>query len=120
MSARSIRRMNQRNARRRARRVAGAALGASLALVPAADAATFTVDSSADGPAGPCGLGNCTLRDALDQANSPANPGLDQIAFAGTVTSITLTAGELPITTPVAIAAPGAAQVTIDANDASR
>jgi hypothetical protein len=78
--------------------------------VGAAHAATFTVTSTAD-----AGLG--TLRDAVDLAN--AAPGPDTINFAVTGT-ITLTTGAIRILDALTIQGPGAANLTIDGNQASR
>ena len=58
----------------------GAILLALLATAAASSrAATFTVDSAGDGPAGPCVPGGCTLRNAILAANEAAGP--DTIAF---------------------------------------
>ena len=78
--------------------------------VGTAHAATFTVTSTAD--AGPG-----TLRDAVDLAN--AAPGADTINFAVTGT-ITLTTGAIRILDALTIQGPGAANLTIDGNQASR
>lgn len=44
------------------------------------DATTFTVNSNADTDDGVCNAAHCTLREAINAANS--NPGTDTIAFA--------------------------------------
>src|SRR5947209_14146927 len=75
--------------------------------------AMFLVTSSLDdGSAG-------TLRDAVTQANS--TPGADAIAFApGLNGVITLTGGELDIGDDLTIVGPGAAQLAVSGNHASR
>ena len=78
--------------------------------VGTAHAATFTVTSTGD--AGPG-----TLREAVDLAN--AAPGADTINFAVTGT-ITLTTGVIRILDALTIQGPGAANLTIDGNQASR
>ena len=91
MSARQIRRLKRRDAERRSRPgrsgtatlAAGAAtLGATALFVPAADAATFTVTSTADNGS------DGTLRKEIQDAN--VSPGDDVITFAsglsGTIT----------------------------------
>jgi CSLREA domain-containing protein/uncharacterized repeat protein (TIGR01451 family) len=50
------------------------------AAQPAAVAATFTVNSSDDHNDGTCNAGDCTLREAINAANT--NAGTDTIAFA--------------------------------------
>ena len=121
LSARSIRRRSERERSRRLRRRAliGAA-AVSGALAPAAHAATFNVDVPGDGPASVCGPGNCTLRDAIVEANSPSHPGLDHITFDPSLSTVTLTAGSIPVTEALSIEGPGQAQLAVDANDASR
>ncbi len=54
-------------------------LVALWALHNAAQAAVFTVNSTADTDDGACDATHCTLREAINLAN--ANPGLDTIAF---------------------------------------
>jgi Domain of unknown function (DUF4394)/Bacterial Ig domain/Calx-beta domain/Domain of unknown function (DUF4214) len=63
----------------------------------------------------------CTLRAAIEQANADA--GSNNINFASSVTgTITLTLGELSITSPdgVAISGPGARVLTVSGNNVSR
>ena len=55
-------------------------VGAALALAPAAGAATFTVNTIVDGPAGVCDIEQCTLREAILAANT--SPENDLIAFS--------------------------------------
>lgn len=85
---------------------------AALAAVPAANAATFTVTTLADGGAG-------SLRQAIEDANG--NAGADVINFqAGLTGTITLTTGQLEVTDSVDIQGPGASTITVSGNDASR
>ncbi|MBO9663551.1 choice-of-anchor Q domain-containing protein [Dokdonella sp.] len=81
---------------------------ALIAGAPCAHAATFTVTSLGDSGAG-------TLRNAIAQANQAA--GADTITFQlAAPGTITLTSGELTISDSLTITGPGAARVTIDAN----
>src|SRR5262249_332844 len=84
------------------------------ALVSVAN--TITVTSTGDGPdnAANCPGANCRLRDAI----AKAVPG-DTIDFAVTGT-ITLTSGELFISKNLTIQGPGAGQLKISGNHASR
>jgi hypothetical protein len=77
--------------------------------------ATITVDISGDTHK----AGHTTLRDAINQANKD---GGDTIRFAGSLagSTITLTHGELAITSTMTITGLGATQLTIDGNGASR
>ncbi|MCH8902269.1 MAG: CSLREA domain-containing protein, partial [Chloroflexi bacterium] len=95
----------------------GLAMALALALPGSADAATFTVDSTADAPDanpgdGVCddGAGNCTLRAAIEEANALA--GADTITLpAG---SYALTGGELDITDDLTITGAGPATTFVD------
>ena len=95
----------------------------ALLCIPTAHAATILVTSNADGVATD---GNCTLREAVQAANTNTAVDLcaagdadnDTIAFA-TPFTITLTAGEILITDDVAITG-GATRTTINAAGASR
>ena len=109
MSARAFRRQRHRRiaaARRRAqlrlRRagfVAGAAAGGFAIALPASAAADFQVNSSADAPVDTCDPlpAGCTLRDAVNAANTTAGP--DTITFNSALSGnpITLTQGEIQI-----------------------
>ena len=73
---------------------------------------TFTVLNLADSGPG-------SLRQAVMAAG--ANPGPDVIAFDPAVKgTITLTSGQIPITTDLAINGPGADKLTVSGNDSSR
>jgi len=73
-------------------------------LEPAAQAATFTVNSTADTDDGLCNVANCTLREAINAANGAA--GADKITFniaGGGVKTINLQSGLPTITGVLAI-----------------
>ena len=73
---------------------------------------TFTVSNTND-------AGQGSLRQAVLDAN--ANAGADTITFDPSVTgTITLTSGEISITDSLTITGPGAANLTVSGNDASR
>lgn len=88
---------------------------AALALEPLEDRAvpsTFTVMNLADS-------GDGSLRAAV--AASQANPGPDVIEIAkGVKGTITLTTGQLNVTTDLTINGPGANELTVSGNDGSR
>lgn len=131
MSARSIRRSHERveaGERRRRARLAkragiatAAAIGSSVVLTSPAMAATFVVDTLNDSAPNDCATDDCTLREAVQDANG--NPGPDTITFddalAGT---ITLTLGQLAIddSAGVTITDTGTNEVTISGNDSTR
>ena len=104
----------------------GALLGAAGAA--SADAATITVNSTADNTTS--GDTSCTLREALANANSDsdtsggdcvAGSGADTIAFTVPAAStITLSGTQLTISDSVTVAGPGAAALTVSGNNASR
>src|SRR4051794_5891031 len=82
--------------------------------------ALYTVNSTADLGTGTGTTGD--LRYCLTQAN--AAPGADSITFDPTVfataKTIVLTGSELPVSDDVTITGPGAAQLTVSGNKASR
>jgi hypothetical protein len=87
------------------------------ATPPAAALATITVTSTGDGAANAANCPhatNCRLRDAIAKAVAS-----DTIDFSVTGT-ITLTSGELTISKNLTINGPGATQLTISGNQASR
>ena len=124
---RQQRRARERAARKVARRAI--AIGALL-TAGTASAATITVNSLADTTV--AGDTQCTLREALNNANSNSDTsggdctagvaGLDTIVFQpGLTGTITLGGSELPqIVGDVTINGPGAAVITISGNNASR
>ncbi len=105
----------------------GAALAMGAVLAPeAVEAAVITVNSTADTAAVDA---QCTLREAITNANAnaatevdcAAGTGLDTIDFALTLpATITLSGTSLSIVDPLIIDGPGQTDLTIDANDASR
>jgi len=104
-------------------RFLAAALLAGVAAIPGAHGDTaqggpfYTVNTKSDHDDGVCGNIDCTLREAINAAN--ASPG--EIQFASNVRGvITLTGGELLITTGMTIDGPGANLLSIDANSSSR
>ena len=121
MPPRAVRRAREREASRQAKRrarfarrsalSAGIAVGAGAILVPAAEAANFQVNSLADTGDGVCDAfpGQCTLRDAIDDANNSPNAVVpDTVDFrSGLSGSINLYAGEIPITEALTINGPG-------------
>ncbi len=81
--------------------------------------AALVVNTNADGDDGTCDLANCTLREAIAQANNNA-PSLDAISFAPHVVgSIVLTGGELAISDDLVINGPGAGTLTISGGNLS-
>ncbi len=106
--------MSERSIRRAVGVGTTTAVGASVFFAPSAEAATFTVTSTADTGA------EGTLRKEIQDAN--ALDGDDVIVFqAGLSGTITLTGGEIPIIYDgLEIQGPGADEITISGNDASR
>ncbi|MGH2950810.1 MAG: right-handed parallel beta-helix repeat-containing protein, partial [Solirubrobacterales bacterium] len=105
---------------------AGAALGASAVLAPAAQADTFQVTSTEDeldpGPTAVECDDDCTLREALYEANDDSD-GPDTITFAANVTgTITVDAGydQFYIQEGVTIQGPGANVLAISGGDDRR
>jgi CSLREA domain-containing protein len=102
-------------------------LALTLAVgTPTANAATISVNTSADELNAD---GDCSLREAITAANTntavdacPAGqpaPTVDVIGFSVTGT-ITLTSGQLTITDDLTIDGPGATNLTISGNNATR
>ncbi|MFQ6101034.1 MAG: right-handed parallel beta-helix repeat-containing protein [Anaerolineae bacterium] len=77
----------------------GLVLALMLALAQPSHAATYTVNSTDDVNDGTCNTSHCSLREAINAANS--NPGADSITFDGTLFSaggvITITNGTLTL-----------------------
>ncbi|HEX8077308.1 MAG TPA: CSLREA domain-containing protein, partial [Chthoniobacterales bacterium] len=72
-----------------------------------------------------CGVGDCTLREAIRRANALSNaPNPQTITFSasvtGTITLLTSAGGELTITDSVNIAGPGARVLAVSGNVQSR
>jgi len=93
--------------------IAGAAMaGVGLLAGGAAEAATFNVTNLNDAGAG-------SLRQAIDDANAAA--GADDVTFqAGLSGTITLSSGQLEITDSLTVTGPGAANLSVSGNNASR
>jgi hypothetical protein len=94
----------------------GFTLGATLAMGGVAQAAcNCTVNSLAD----PSEPGHTTLRDAITSAN--LNPGSTITFASGLSGTITLDGTDLPtIAVPTTITGPGAGQITVSGNNATR
>ncbi len=117
-------------ARKSKKAARGAVAVGALFAAGAASGATITVNSLADTTV--AGDTQCTLREALNNANSNSDTtggdcaagvaGLDTIAFkAGLTGTILLSGTELPqITDSVTVNGPGAAVITISGNTTSR
>lgn len=93
-----------------------------LASAAAAQAAVITVNSLADGAP----YGECTLRGAILSANLDgsvggcvAGSGTDKIVF-GVRGTITLTQGQLDITSALVVEGPGSDDLIISGNDSTR
>ena len=92
--------------------VGAAIAGVGAALSPTADAATFTVTNLNDSGAG-------SLRQAIEDGNGAA--GLDNVVFqSGVSGTILLTSGQLEISDSLTITGPGAANLSVSGNNASR
>jgi hypothetical protein len=105
--------------------VAAATIG-SLLFAAAAGAAPITVTSPAD-PAGTSS--ECTLRQALESANTDLSPvgsacapgaGADTITFDPAILPNTIVAAGLGISSNVTIQGPGIDELTVNGNDAGR
>jgi predicted outer membrane repeat protein len=103
---------------------ASLAAGATLAMAPPALGAPLhlTVNSSLDNGDGDCQdvvAGDCTLRDAINDAN--ANSGqYDYIHFDASISGSVLTAGQIPITDSVGLYGNGPGATTITASSSAR
>lgn len=99
------------------------AVFASLVLTASAQAATYTVTKTADTNDGVCNT-DCSLREAIAAANATgANDTVEfDAAVFGTPQTITLGGTELLIANngTLAINGPGASQLTVSGNNASR
>jgi uncharacterized repeat protein (TIGR01451 family)/CSLREA domain-containing protein len=113
--------------KRKKKLAAGAAFAVGTAIAPQlAQAAVITVDTIAD-DAVPLTDGDCSLREAIENANNGAtfadctagDPGLDTIDFSVTGT-ITLDGASIDITDTLTIDGPGVTDLIVDANDLSR
>src|SRR5262249_29540305 len=104
---------------------AGVTVGATMLMGAAAQAATFTVGTTNDGPgAGNCAVPtntDCTLREAINDANGAA---YSTITFASGLSGTIHLSGALDLPQIVAagthIQGPGSGQLAIDAGHDSR
>ncbi len=127
MSARSFRRAHARRVARERRRlstakrrvlVAGATLGATAVFAASAEAATYTVTTTADNGPGTCTSSECTLRDAISAANANGTAGtsdtIDLTGLSGTI-ALDPTKGAINITDPggLSINGPGAGTLSV-------
>ena len=113
--------------KRRRKLAAGAAVAIGAALVPEASADVYTVNTTGDVTAVD---GQCTLREAIENANVAGThadcvavvaAAPDAIAFSLTLpATITLGGTAIDITDALTINGPGQTNLTIDANDLSR
>ena len=130
MSERSLRRAHERAVEKERRREAlrrrrmglatGVAVGAAALFAGPAQAATFTVNSLADHEPDACDSEECTLRDAIAEANSTANvDGVpDEVTFASELTGeIALTVRDIRITDAVTINGPGADVLSVSGDN---
>jgi CSLREA domain-containing protein len=99
------------------------AVFASLILTASAQAGVYTVTKTADTNDGTCNA-DCSLREAIAAANATADNDTVEFAAAvfGTPQTITLGGTELLIANngTLAISGPGASQLTVSGNSASR
>lgn len=93
-----------------------------VALPGSAYGSTYTVNTVVDHAVGNCNASDCTLREAVEQANG--HPGADSIVFspglAGTITLLSDFGGQLLITDTVTITGPGARVLSVSGNGTSR
>jgi len=105
---------------------AGAVLG--LSSTAAASSHTYTVDTTNDASTAVTGTActsapsDCTLRGAIDDANTNGNPSdIDYITFASSVSgTITLAYGAIPIYQSAYVEGPGANVLAVSGNHKSR
>jgi len=88
-------------------------IGLCCGLTAVAEAAVFQVNSNSDDQTDGCGavVGTCTLREAVAAAN--ADPALDTVTFAPSITVVTLTAGEIVIANDIEISPPMTATAVV-------
>jgi hypothetical protein len=105
--------MSRKRRRRQIVTGAGVGVGATLLMGGSAQADVFTVDSLEDVP----DPGHTTLRDAIADAEKPANPG-STVTFASELSGTIALQSQLPeIDYPTTIQGPGAGQITISGED---
>ncbi len=95
------------------------ALGGLAVRAASNPPSVFTVNTNLDNESNGCAVGNCTLREAINDANDTAQP--DTIVFAPTVTgSINLTNGQLVASSNITINGPGARNLAVRGNYSDR
>ena len=96
----------------------GVTAGALAGFSAPALGATYTVDSTADPGNGACDS-SCTLREAVEAANTDANTEDDIVFASGLSGTITLTE-QIVITSQLNIRGPGPGTLTVSGDDNSR
>ncbi len=97
---------------RRGAAASGAALGATVLFAPTAGAEVFEVTKTEDTDDNECAIDDCSLREALYEANNYV--GADEITFASSVTGTIDVGTALEVTDGVSIIGPGAGQLELD------
>jgi hypothetical protein len=113
---------------RRTRRIAigsSLSLGATLGIAASAQATDYTVDRTDDpAGAGSCVLAapnDCSLRQALNDAQNGNRPAVDRVLFqSGLSGTITLTFAGLSVTEPVNVVGPGANVLAVSGGNFQR
>ena len=86
---------------------------------PALPPANFVVTTLADNETDGCGVNECTLREAIANANN--SPDTNNIEFqTGLTGTITLTMGQLVVSSNMNINGPGARTISVSGNSANR
>ena len=97
----------------------GWALGGLAIRAASNPPSVFTVNTNLDNESNGCAVGNCTLREAINDARNTPQP--DTITFAPNVTgTITLTNGQLVADSDITIVGPGARNLAINGNNSDR
>ena len=103
----------------------GLSLGAMLGLAASAQAADYTVDRI-DDPVGTGGCvlatpNDCSLRQALKDAENSNRPTVDRVLFrSGLSGTITISSQGLSVTEPIDIVGPGANVLAVSAGNGQR
>jgi len=97
----------------------GWALGGLAVRAASNPPSVITVNTNLDNESNGCAVGNCTLREAVNDANNSPQP--DTIVFAANVTgTIVLTGGQLVADSNLTINGPGARNLAISGNNTDR
>jgi hypothetical protein len=121
---RDKRRRHEQPGSPRAHRVvagAGLTIGATFAMGGTAHGTDFTVNSALDNGDGTCEVtvGECTLRDAVDDANTAGTA--DRVLFQSDLSgTIDIAVDDILISDQVEILGPGSSQLAVDAGDTYR